>query len=52
MSWGVRREDIGPAIGVELPSDNGAKLRDLVIAAGKSFEDAKVILQNLVDKAK
>lgn len=51
MQWGVAREDIGPAIGIELPSDNGAKLRDLIIAAGKSFDEAKVILQEMVDKA-
>ncbi len=51
MQWGVAREEIGPAIGIELPGDNGAKIRDLVIAAGKSFEEAKVILQAMVDKA-
>ena len=51
MQWGVAREEIGPAIGIELPDDNGAKLRDLVIAAGKSFDEAKVILQAMVDKA-
>jgi len=50
MQWGVAREDIGPAIGIELPDDNGAKLRDLIIAAGKSFDEAKVILQDMVDK--
>ncbi len=51
MSWGVSRELIGPAIGVELPKDNGAKLRDIIIGAGKSFEDAKVILQKMVDES-
>lgn len=51
MSWGVSRDLIGPAIGIELPGDNGAKLRDLIIAAGKSFEDAKIILQKMVDES-
>ncbi len=51
MSWGVSRELIGPAIGLELPKDNGAKLKDLISAAGKSFEDAKVILQKMVDES-
>lgn len=51
MSWGVAREKIGPALGIELPGDNGAKLKDLVTAAGKSFEDAKAILQEMVDES-
>lgn len=51
MSWGVSRELIGPAIGIELPADNGAKLRDLIIAAGKSFEEAKLVLQKMVDES-
>ena len=49
MSWGIPREQIGPAIGIEIPRDNGAKIRDLLIEAGKSFEDAKGILQKMVD---
>ena len=49
MSWGIPRDKIGPAIGIEIPRDNGAKIRDLLIEAGKSFEDAKGILQKMVD---
>jgi hypothetical protein len=52
MSWGVKREEIGPAVGIELPSDNGAKLKDIITAAGKSFEELKTVLQKLVDEAK
>ncbi len=52
MSWGVKREDIGPSVGIELPSDNGAKLKDLITEAGKSFDELKIILQKLVDEAK
>ena len=51
MSWGIARDKIGAAIGIELPRDNGAKIRDLMIEAGKSFEDAKVILQKMVDES-